>query len=317
MKARIILGLFLVLVAGIPMLLLNVGVLGTKAQVDRALSGGTDVPRLVESAGVGIADAFGRFAEGQEISTIFDTELLARARHVIHEQTLRIEDVLRDGEEPPVQGLEKLWITARANALAMPECDRILQTLAKTCGVSKSTVTDQKDGSFVVASMLSYVPSYYLGEIDVEGARDLYTKRIEIPASEAARDVSDLATLPGLRVAYYEAARQACRDLRRETRNCVVTEINPNLRSVNGREGSYQYYLDVKLQYVGARAAGSNESLMGWLASDGAESAEDVEERAGMLDALSGFLSGGSDSEEKQPAKPGVLRGGGAFRSAN
>lgn len=302
MTGKIVLGLVGTIVIGTPIILLNLGVLGTMAQVETAITGETDVPQPVAQVGIGVADAFGRFAEGQSMATLFDPDLLARARHVLHKQTVTIDDVLGPDEARPAPGLEKLWITARANSLAMPECDRVLATIAKTCGVSKSEVKESDDGTFSIESMLSYVPSYYLGEAETGRSSDLYTRHVEIPAERSERRITNISRLPALREEYYAAAKQACRELRRETQNCVVSKIEPELRDIRGEEGAYTYHVRVTMNYVGPRAEGSNESLLGKLASHGAGSAEEVEERGKAIDALSGFLGGGGSGENEEPA---------------
>lgn len=310
MKANLIIGLFGAVIIGIPMLLLNLGVLGRMAQVERAINGETAVPDTIANAGIGVDNMFGRFVEGQEINVLFDPDALARARHVIHKDVVTIEDMLADGEARPEPQFEQLWVVARANQRAMDECDALLATIAKTCGVSKSSVDAEDDGTFEIESMLSYTPSYYLGEIDVDGPRDLYTQRIKLPADRDAQQIP-ISAIPERRKELYAAAQQACRELRRTTQNCVISKIVPRDNRMRNGETTW-YYLSVTLSYVGERADGVDETLLGRLVSDGASSPADAEARSGAFGAITEMLGGGGEADAKPSTnRPSVLRGGG------
>ncbi|MEL7344928.1 MAG: hypothetical protein AAFN59_08710 [Pseudomonadota bacterium] len=314
MGPRIIMGLLGFAIIGIPMILLNLGALGRMAQVERAIQGETAVPGAIADAGIQVDNLFGQFVEGKEIDVLFDPNALARARHVIHIETVTLDDMLADGETRPDPALEELWVLARANARSMAECDVLLATIAKTCGVSKSEVDAEDDGTFEIETMISYTPSYYLGEIAVDGPKDLYTQRVRIPADRDDQLIR-IADIPERRRALYEAAQQACRELRRTTQNCVISRITPRDSRLRDGEMTY-YYLSVTLSYVGARAEGVDETLLGKFISSGASSPADAENRAGML---GGLLGGDDDKEEPASNRPSILRGGtgGQFQRPN
>lgn len=292
MSSRLILSLLGMVVVGVPMLLLNMTALGRMAEFERAIDGETVVPSAVADAGIAIDNAFGNFVEGKKIATLFDTENLARARHVVYTETVMIADVLAEGEAAPEEEFEHLWVLARANTRATSECDLLLETIAKTCGVSKSEVKKRDDGTFDISSTVAYVPSYYMGEIEVDGARDLYTVSLRLPNDRDAQRIP-VTAIESRRKELYSAAQQACRELRRTTNNCVIAQIVPRQGRVRS-DGTTDYYLSVKLNYVGERAEGVTETLLGRL-------------------NVGGLLGGAQEAAPSTTTadRPSVLRGGG------
>lgn len=306
MKWRIITGLVGFLIIGVPMILLNLGALGRQAQVERALSGNTSVPGVIADAGTAVDGLYGDVREGQWIKALFDPEGYFNLRHVAFTETLSVDDVLGEGEIAPEEDLHRLYVVARAPGRAMAYCDVMLETLATGCAIGSTEVDPRDDGTFNVTSRMSYRPAYDMGSTEVDGARDLYTVRVDLPRPRSDRRLAR-DQVGARKTEVIEATLAACDTLREERGNCVIERIDFREASVDGRSDLVAFSASASLRWVGPRAEGADNTLVGQVIHEGSSGPEESEARQGFFQRFSAIFKRESGSGDR--FVPIILRG--------
>ena len=312
MSARLIMSLLGAVVIGGPLLYINLVALGRQAAFEQAIDGETVVPSSIASIGQRADSLFGDIREGRKISSLFHPTELNRNRAVTFVSDIAITDVLAEGEAPPAPEFHKMFIEARAPLYEMERnCPLILETFATGCVSAKVDVDQRRDGSFRLTSALAYRPDHDLGTFPEEGATDLYRVTVGLSRDRLMTEIPQ-DKVQEIKALMYSDAMTACNSLREERGNCVIEKIEFSAFDVEDKPDTARIAAVAYLAWVGPRAAGGDNSILGNVS---AANPEEAAERAGLFARVSGALSGDDNASGSGDA-PSVLRGGNAFRGA-
>ena len=138
------------------------------------------------------------------------------------EEHLTIFDVLRDGEEPPLEEFHALYMTARAPARMIEYCEEALGTLATRCGILRTESRALRKGGFQVRARIAYAPTYEIGPTETIGGEFVFTILDLTP-----QDVKELpAKSSAVRAQYTTQALQICDRLRDLYGSCVIEDLS-------------------------------------------------------------------------------------------
>ncbi|MEM9707782.1 MAG: hypothetical protein AAF871_03255 [Pseudomonadota bacterium] len=313
MKLRLAISAVGFVLIGIPIILLNLGALGLQAKWETALGGETAVPAPIASAGDKVLSRWANFKEGAAIDALFAAEQFTRRRSIVVSERLSVEAVLVEGETPPPSAYHALWLQSRGpEFLRDRDCPAVLASVGRSCAVSSVRVREPRnDGTFQIDGVLGYLPDEPLGDINIEGPRDLYRTRVEVPSDGAL--ILRPEGAQAAKRALFQQIDALCDQMREELGNCVVAGLQFDPGRVQ-RDGLQQFRATASLYHVGP-AGSSNEELVGTFnqttaALDGGSAAG----AAGMFAGLK-TLFGGSDqsaaaADMGSGDMPRVIRGG-------
>ncbi|MBT8409252.1 MAG: hypothetical protein KJN93_06480 [Alphaproteobacteria bacterium] len=296
-------------VIGVPVVLLNLSVLGKQAEVETLITGETAVPTVLAEVGQELNKAIRNVSEEQKIKETFNKEEHNFSRLILIDQWFDIADVLKEGEPAPDESLHLLYATARAPQLLMRECPLMLETLARSCVTANADVAELSDGGFAVSGAMSYIPAEDLGEISLKGRVTKYEQELRIPEKGATR--IEPADLEQAKRDVYESALAACDRIREKHGNCVIERIFVSYRSFSPTAPA-QFHARIKMVWVGPEGLDQRSAKVD-LAG--------VTQFAAVASTGGGILGGfslsqifGGDKSEKKKG-PVILRGGGAYKN--
>ncbi len=143
-------------------------------------------------------------------------------RVVAFEERLTVLPFLREGEEPPKEAFEDLYVTARAPLYFANRCEELLGTMATRCGVIRTETRRLKDGTFQVRGRLAYAPNYTVGSTDLLGGEFINTT---VNAFPGARGAALPPATPQTRIAAFSTAMGLCDSLRDLYGSCVIESV--------------------------------------------------------------------------------------------
>lgn len=247
---RKLLAVLLPCAIGIPMLVFNLGMIGTWAGFEEDMGKVPTAPAPIASVGKFISGAWFAHQDRSEREEIFDATAMTIKRTVEFSRHVTIEDVLRPGETVPRPEFHHLYILARAPAFAMDECPRLLAELATTCVVGRTSVEPRDDGAYRLTTHYVYLPEQPFGDISQIARATLDREQVDLTPDIRNAQVA-AADLPALRLETYRAAMLACENLRQQTGSCAIGEISfDQTRQAEDRPGYYEVKASAALNWL-------------------------------------------------------------------
>lgn len=154
-----------------------------------------------------------------KLNDTFNTSYLSDERGVSVSMVMPFEELLIQGENAPEDVFREVYAAARAPAQLMALCPEVLETIAVTCDVQRTSARVDRDGFAHLAGTLRFIPNGALGDLpDIDTAK-LIPVRVRQPED---RDVTFTAET---RIAVLQETARTCALLRAQIGNCVTTQI--------------------------------------------------------------------------------------------
>ncbi|WP_172298058.1 hypothetical protein [Pseudoruegeria sp. HB172150] len=315
MKFKLIGGLIFFGIVTVPMIGVNLYAIGAWETFTRPLAGldpnaeANAPPEALGKVGKGVFDFVHDRREQSEKAAVFDVTTPTPHRAIVWNRYMEIEDVLAEGEPDPGKDLHELYILARAPALVMRECPSVISDLATACAVSKVEIDTDSKGRHELTMRIGFLPADPAGDISGISSATEERESIRLTPRDYSARVAEV-DLPALRATFYSEAQRQCRELRDRVGSCVVRYITIDEQEDSTNPGSFTV---------------SAYATLSWLKTDANADAEVAQAEptgvSGFFKSVTNAIGGGSDDSSAPAstdaaAKPTVLKGGGAFRSA-
>lgn len=135
---------------------------------------------------------------------------------------VRLEDLLKHGEQSPEVGLEAVFAGARAIFYAKQECRRLLEVLAAKCKVSSASGRF-RDGDVTIDARLLFVQRAAFGLADPRGKWSLNSIRTPLLGGQ---DERTWHAAPEVSAEIYRNIDSFCAELKRLEGNCSISNVH-------------------------------------------------------------------------------------------
>ena len=220
-------------VIAVPLILLNLGVIGVSASVEHQLASlDPDAQAAPKSRGLArlgdmlIGTAIDHSITNHVVRT-FDNSSYSNMREFNYEQDFTIEDFLHAGEALPPANQHLLMATARAPGIMMQSCDLLLETFAAGCAFGDVEVKYQrKEDSYRVRGALRFKMADDVGPWQEHTDWVPEAVTVSLPRERADLRYVPNADLADARRALMLAAQSECNSLRAEKGTCVISRVD-------------------------------------------------------------------------------------------
>lgn len=181
-------------------------------------------PKEVVRGGIRqIPGSFGFDQEGKKNELLFQPDDLNVTRTLVITHTVPFRVFLKNGEAMPQPSMKPLYVEARAGQFLSQFCEDALATIAKKCAFMSAEVTPKKNGYYRLEGRFAYTPSFDMGAFKDESGYEALSVVVGLPKRKRGERAVENTSLERRKA--FQRALDACSQLRKAYRNCVVERI--------------------------------------------------------------------------------------------